>query len=341
MSQIFFAFLVCFAGTLALMPAIIFLTKKLKMRHTTLHYVKEHSSKSGTPTMGGIGFVLPLILSLFFVTQHRTLFVVTIVVTIGYAIIGFLDDFIKVFFKRNEGLSSIQKILFQLAIAAIVSVFAYKSDMVGGQVYLFFGMSRVDLGWVAIPLYIFIFLAFTNSVNLTDGLDGLASGVTIIYTIFFGLIMFLTIYFSPGFNGFKQIVFENFRAEEIYNLVIFSAALVGGLLAFLFFNGFPAKIFMGDTGSLGLGGALACLAIFSGRALTAPFLGAMYLISALSVIIQVLYFKKTKGKRVFLMAPFHHHLQQKGIFESKISLYYCLITAVIGVSSLVLIIAFA
>jgi len=326
------------AAAFLLMPVIIRLAKRLKLRQTVLHYVEEHKKKSGTPTMGGIGFIAPLLLSLFFARGQMTLLLVTVGVTIAYGIVGFLDDFLKVYFKRNDGLKPWQKIIFQLSIAAAVSVFAYLNPSAGGSVYLFFGFSEIYLGWFVVPLFVLVFVALTNSVNLTDGLDGLAGGVTIVYTVFFAAILYLCIALGVGHvasDGSGQ------AAAELLNLIIFCAALVGGLVGFMFYNGYPAKIFMGDTGSLALGGALACLAIFSRRIMIVPFLGIMYLATALSVIIQVTYFKKTKGKRVFLMAPLHHHFQQKGVHEAKIGIVYSTVTAIMGALSLVLLLVFA
>ncbi|MCL2555609.1 MAG: phospho-N-acetylmuramoyl-pentapeptide-transferase [Firmicutes bacterium] len=337
MGQALLAFLAVFAASFLFIPLVIRLAKRLKLRQTVLHYVEEHKIKSGTPTMGGIGFILPLILVVFFSRGNRSLLWVTIAVTFAYMIVGFLDDFLKVYFKKNDGLKAWQKLVFQAAIAIIVSVFAFLNPSVGGNIYVFFGFRRIDLGWFAIPFYVLIFAAFTNSVNLTDGLDGLASSLSIVYTAFFAAILALSI--TIGSNLFLsggQAIDAN-RADEIHNLIVFSLGLVGGLLAFMVYNGYPAKIFMGDTGSLGIGGALASLAIFSGRILIVPILGIMFIVSSVSVILQVLYFKKTKGKRIFLMAPYHHHLEKKGVHETKIGLYYCVITAIIGALCIVFI----
>jgi len=317
-------FLTALAATLILLPPIIALTKRLKVRQTVLHYVKEHKGKSGTPTMGGAAFILALPTCLIFAKGDKTLLLVALAVTVGYGIVGFLDDFIKVFYRRNEGLSAWQKIVFQLLIAVTVSLFAYFSGYVGDSVYSFFGFNEYKFGWLAIPLYVVIFLALTNSVNLTDGLDGLAGGITLVYALFFAAIMGLYIVFDGG-----QAL------EETQNLIFLCMALAGGLLGFLCFNSYPAKIFMGDTGALALGGALASLAVFSKRVLIVPLLGIAYVMTALSVIIQVLYYKKTK-KRVFLMAPIHHHFQQKGVHESKIGFLYTAVTSVVGVILLII-----
>jgi phospho-N-acetylmuramoyl-pentapeptide-transferase len=296
--------------------------KSLKVGQPVLHYVEEHKNKSGTPTMGGVAFILPLFLSFLFAPKNSFLLVITVIVTAGYGIVGFLDDFIKVRFKRNDGLSALQKIIFQTAIATIVSIFAFLSDDVGGVIYSPFTFKELDLGLFSVPLYVFIFLSFTNSVNLTDGLDGLASGVSVSYLAIFAGVLGINLYY-----GNSQF------SSETSGLIVYCCSLLGSVLAFLCYNTYPAKIFMGDTGSLALGGGLACLAIFSKRILLVPIIGIMFIVSSLSVILQVLHFKRTK-KRIFLMAPIHHHFQEKGVHESKISFLYSLVTFLVGICSI-------
>jgi phospho-N-acetylmuramoyl-pentapeptide-transferase len=320
------AFLVC----AAVMPAVIFLCKKLKMRQTVLHYVDNHAGKSGTPTMGGIGIIAAIAAAVGLVTRGaNTLAVVCLLVTAGYGVVGFLDDFIKVYFKQNKGLAAWQKILFQLIIAVVVSLFAYYNETVAGEVFTPFTLSKIPLGFWSVPLFIFIFLAFTNGVNLTDGLDGLAGSVTAVYMLFNAGLIFAGVYiFGDG----------QAATPEYLNLVVFCCAAAGALVAFLCFNGFPAKIFMGDTGALALGGAVGSAAVVSGMSLYSPMVGIMYVVTCLSVIIQVLYFKKTK-KRVFLMAPLHHHFERKGVHEHRIVTWYTAITAIAGSLCLVVTLA--
>ena len=315
------SFFTAFALTVVLMPVVVALSKKLKARQTILHYVDNHAGKSGTPTMGGIGFIVAIAAATFAaMTEQNTLTVTVLLVTAGYGIVGFLDDFIKIYFKQNKGLSPWQKILFQTVIALIVSLFAFYNETISGAVYIPFTLQKISLSWFSVPFFLIIFLAFTNAVNLTDGLDGLASSVTLVYMLFnAGLILTAVFIFGDG-QAF---------APEYLNLVVFCGAAVGGLLGFLCFNGFPAKIFMGDTGALALGGAVGALAVVSGMSLYSPLVGIMYVLTCLSVMIQVAYFKKTK-KRIFLMAPLHHHFERKGIHESRIVAWYTAITAVIG-----------
>lgn len=299
-----YSFLAAFAVTVALAPIVIYCSRKFKLRQTVLHYVSEHKSKSGTPTMGGIAFLIGSALATL-LFGRSSLSLLCLVVFIGYGVIGFLDDYIKIKYKRNEGLKPYQKIVFQLLIAIIVSIAAYKRNI---KISLIF--DEFDFGLFAIPFNVFVFLAFTNSVNLTDGLDGLASTVTLISMTAMGIIVGA---FGDGMNNF-------------------CLAIAGGVAGFLIYNCFPAKIFMGDTGSLALGGAFAAVTVYSGQALCAVMCGAMFVWTAMSVIIQVLHFKRTK-RRVFKMAPFHHHLQESGLHENRIVAIYGAITLLFSISA--------
>ncbi|MBQ4049100.1 MAG: phospho-N-acetylmuramoyl-pentapeptide-transferase [Clostridia bacterium] len=321
-AKLIFTFLTAFFACIILMPKIIAFTRKLKLRQTILHYVDNHQAKSGTPTMGGIGFILAIAISAltFCECSERTSMLMLVLVTVGYGAVGFLDDFIKVFFKRNEGLSPLQKIIFQLIIAIIVSLYAYNSPLIGDKLYIPVTNKIINLGKFSIPLYIVVFLAFTNSVNLSDGLDGLASSVSAIYSLVFAVIIGIT----------ALVTYGNFFDKGSINFIIYCVAMAGSLYGFLLYNGFPAKIFMGDTGSLALGGGLAALAIMSSQVLSVLIVGIMYVLTALSVIIQVAYYKKTK-KRVFLMAPLHHHFERKGVHENKIVAYYSAVTLIVGI----------
>jgi len=323
MWRIILALLIAFTLTTVLMPLVIRLTKKLKARQTILHYVDNHASKSGTPTMGGIGFLIAIVAASFLATigTDNILVIVVVLAMVAFGIVGFLDDFIKVFYKQNKGLAAWQKAIFQLAIAAVISTYAFLSDIVQGDIFLPFILNRASLGYFAIPFFIVIFLAFSNAVNLTDGLDGLASKVTLVYMIFNAAIIFVFVQVNGDTLAFSG---------EYMGLIIFIAAVVGGILAFLLFNGYPAKIFMGDTGALALGGAVGGVAVVSGTSLYTPIVGIMYVLTCLSVMLQVVYFKITKGKRIFLMSPLHHHFERKGMHENRIATMYTAITAVAG-----------
>ncbi|MFA6667221.1 MAG: phospho-N-acetylmuramoyl-pentapeptide-transferase, partial [Bacilli bacterium] len=252
-----------------------------------------------------------------------SLAVVSCASMLGFGLLGFLDDYIKIKYKQNLGLNVWQKIVGQVGLSFIISFFAYSNQFIGSVIDIPFVNNSIDLGGFAIPFYMFIYLCITNSVNLTDGLDGLASGVSLIYLLFLGIIINFT--YVNLVNDGASLIMQN----EYLNLMFVAFAGVGALLAYLVINCFPAKIFMGDVGSLGLGGLIGTLTIFSNQIFIMPILGICFVWSALSVIIQVIHFKKTK-KRVFLMAPFHHHLEMKGVHENRIVFIYITITASIG-----------
>jgi len=317
-------FLLCFLFGLLIGPIVISLTRKLKFGQNILEYVDEHKSKQGTPTMGGIIFILPvLVFSLFFAKSSLNLSILILTIFLGYGIIGFLDDFIKIKFKRNMGLRAYQKIIFQLSIAIIVAIYVYRSDLILNSIYLPFTFSTIDLGWLIIPFVIIVFLATTNSVNLTDGLDGLAGWTSIIVFLAISTLnLIYTSHFSPSLSAEYVLQMQNTNT--------ISFALVGSLLAFLAFNSYPAMIFMGDTGSLALGGLLATICVLNGLSLYIIIVGAIFVFSSVSVILQVISYKTTK-KRIFLMAPFHHHLQKKGVHENKIVVIYILTTLILSV----------
>lgn len=295
----------CFASLIA--PVVLWFCKKLKASQSILHYVDKHASKEGTPTMGGIIFILTSIFSCCFLFEYNTfLAFFALAVTFSYGLLGFLDDVIKVHFHHNEGLKPYQKIVGQVGIALIVAIYLF---LTGRTTLTFFAFS-FDIGWGVIPIAVLVMVATTNSVNLTDGLDGLAGGVSFVYILIFGIIL--------ACQG----------SFETNNLAMLCFGLCGGILGFLLLNAYPAKIFMGDTGSLALGGFIGVVAVLTGLELLLPIMGIMFVLSALSDIIQVLHYKRTK-KRVFLMAPLHHHFEQKGVNENKIVVVYIVITTAV------------
>ena len=324
--KVLLIFLVSFALCLCFGFILLPLLKRLKQ--PILHYVKEHSGKAGTPTMGGIFFLLSIVVSfLIFTEGYNKSAVLALCITAGYAIVGFLDDFLKIHFKENMGLRAWQKALFQFGIALISAFFVYYGDT---ELILPFSGRSVNLGWWIIPLTVVVFLAVTNGVNLTDGLDGLCSWTVFVYALVFcALLLFRGVYFDEA----GRIAVSG----EFLNLAYLCAAVAGSLFAFLLFNVHPAKIFMGDTGSLLLGGFAASVACFSEFTLFIPFFGIAFVVSCLSVILQVLHFKRTK-RRIFLMAPYHHHLQMKGLSEPRISQIY--VTLTLCVSLVVLLFTF-
>lgn len=327
MIRVLLGFLLSLLFAVALMPFVIKLASRAKAQQPILHYVESHSVKSGTPTMGGMGILLSAALPFVMLLRGDCAdALVCLVVTTGYAVIGFTDDFLKVHYKRNEGLSPKGKLILQLLIACLISAYAFWGAEIGGQVYLPFTNFSVDFSYFALPYYVFIFLAFTNAVNLTDGLDGLAGGVTGIYLICFAVVMMIGCAFLPS--------------DGQTNALLLIGCFVGALGGFLCYNRYPARIFMGDTGSLALGGLLASLSVLTGLSLSAALLGVMYVVTALSVILQVLHYKRTK-KRIFLMAPLHHHFEKKGAHENHIVEAYKAVTAVVGAGVILLTLIFS
>ncbi len=325
--RLLLAVVTSFILSMVLAPPVIKMTKKFKASQSILEYVDNHKGKEGTPTMGGMIFLVSMSVTSFIFCGFKSKFLlVGIGITLGYGLLGFLDDFLKIKFRHNEGLKAYQKIIGQLGIAVIVTVFAYKYSYIGSVVNIPFTDIEFDMGWWYIPFTLLIFIATTNAVNLTDGIDGLAGSVTGIYTGIFTLIAVVLCIRLEG---------DVILRDETASLGVMSASLFGALLGFLWFNSNPAKIFMGDTGSLALGGAVSVLAVFTKNPFLIPMIGIMYMLSCISVIIQVLYFKLTNGKRVFKMAPYHHHLQYKGYTENKIVTFYSIVTLLFGLTALV------
>ena len=303
-----------FAFCLALIPVL----RKLKAGQNILVYVKEHKKKSGTPTMGGIAFIAAAVVAAaIFIEKVQPArlrsSILCIAVGLLYMSIGLLDDYLKKRRKENLGLRAWQKFAFQSIVAVFCGIYCLRAQLTMLQIP-FFGIS-FSVGWGIVPLVAFVFLATVNAVNLTDGLDGLAAGTCV---PFFGALGVL-IALQEGDRGIAVLCF----------------ALVGALLGYLFFNVSPASVFMGDTGSLALGGFAAAAASFTGNLLYIAVLGVCFMLSVISVLIQVIYYKVTHGKRVFLMAPIHHHFQKKGYSESRVSYAYFAVTLALGILSII------
>ena len=272
-----------------------------------------HNNKAGTPMMGGLMFifaaVICVLLSIPSVDDHSLYFVLAL--SLCFGLIGFLDDFFKAKFKRNLGLTSLQKAMLQMAVSALFLYALYKHGAMTSSLYVpFFNVSFHVHPLVYILFSMFVMVGCVNAVNLTDGVDGLCASVTIPVMIFFAVTA---------------------AAMERFSLALFPAALAGGLACYLFFNWHPAKVFMGDTGSLFLGGAVCAIAYALNMPLVLILVGFIYVIETLSVILQVGYFKLTHGKRLFKMAPIHHHFEMCGWKEEKIVLIFSGITAVMCV----------
>ncbi len=311
--------------SLLLAPLVIYIAKKLKVGQPILGYVEQHKQKNGLATMGGFIFIIPTVIyTLVFAYSESSL--VAVAVILSYTLLGFLDDYIKIHYSKNEGLKPYQKIIGQGGIAILIALYCYKNNSIGSSIILPFTNGKTfDLGLVYPFLIFFVYIATTNAVNLTDGLDGLAGGVSGVYFLFFTIISFIQ-FITASYYG--DIV-----SNHLYGQAMLSICMLGSLIGYLCFNHFPASIMMGDTGSLGLGGAVATVAVFTKNPLIILMLGIMFVVSCISIIIQVLHFKRTK-KRVFLMAPYHHHLEKKGFSEGKICMWYMAVTFIFGLLSL-------
>lgn len=301
------AFFISLSFCLVLIPVL----RRLKAGQNILVYVKEHKSKVGTPTMGGLAFIAAAVVaSVLFVKKVERTFVITLAIGLAYMAVGLIDDFLKRKHKENLGLKAWQKFAFQTAIAVLAGVYCIRAGLT--KLHVPFINVTLELGAWAFPLAVFVFLATVNAVNLTDGLDGLASGVSV-----------------PFFSAIGTIVSLQTGDAAVSTLCY---ALVGALFAYLLFNAPPASVFMGDTGSLALGGFASCIGVFTGNALYVAIVGLPFVFSVISVLIQVIYYKVTGGKRVFLMSPVHHHFQEKGYSESKISYAYFVIALIAGLA---------
>ncbi len=304
--KIVMAIVISFIVASILGPIIIPLLHKLKFgQNIRQEGPKSHLKKAGTPTIGGLIFIFATIITMFIMVGNPTdEAMIALYSFVGFGFVGFLDDLLKIIKKKNEGLTSGQKMILLLIVSGFLTWYAYK--YIGTSINIPFLNGQINFGLFYIPFVMFYFAGVTNAVNLTDGLDGLATSVTVLVTTFLGIISYNLGHIS---------------------LAIFCVALAGALLAFLRFNAFPARVFMGDTGSLALGGAVAMVALILKMPLILVLIGIIYVIETLSVILQVASFKLT-GKRIFKMAPIHHHFEQLGWSETKIVSIFSIITVV-------------
>lgn len=301
--------LVAFAISVILGPIIIPYLRKLKMGQTERKEgVQSHLKKAGTPTMGGIIFLLSTVVTSLLYVKDYPKIIPVLFLTLGFGIIGFLDDYLKVVLKRSDGLMPMQKMACQIVVTAVFAFYLVKfTDVPLTMKIPFIPGHELDFGILTIPLIFIVVIGTVNGVNFTDGLDGLASSVTIMVATFFSVIAIGTK------SGIEPI----------------TCAVVGALMGFLLFNVYPAKIFMGDMGSLALGGFVAGTAYMLQMPLFLLIVGLIYVVEVLSVMIQVTYFKATHGKRFFKMAPIHHHFELCGWSETRVVAVFSIITAVL------------
>ena len=313
-NEAIYAVLIAFFLNVIISPFAIPLLHKLKFgQNVRDNGPHSHFTKAGTPTMGGIMILLSMVITSFFFLKGNEASQIILFVTVGFGLIGFLDDYIKIVKKRSLGLTAIQKLVLQLMVTCIFAyLLVYKMGMQTKMLIPFTHQKTWDLGIFYWPFLIFTVLAVVNAVNLTDGIDGLASSVTVLVATFF------------------TVVAMSLKSEAIP----VAAATVGSLLGFLLFNSYPAKVFMGDTGSLALGGFVVSMAFILKMPLFIIIVGLIYVIENISVIAQVVYFKKTK-KRLLRMAPIHHHFELGGWPEAKVVTVFSIITAIMCLIGLI------
>ena len=322
-------------------PKIIAALKKHQIGEAAkLEAPKTHLSKAGTPTMGGLIVLASVLIPTLLWGDLKNMYVLLIIfVTSGLGLVGFLDDYLKVVKKKRKGLIGWYKIVGQVTVGIVLGAAMYFSPdlkAIGANTITtipFFKNLNFDFFFMYIPVVIFIIVATSNAVNLTDGLDGLAIGTVGIVALTLAVISYIS--GNIEFSRYLNIIYLRGNGE----LVIYCAALVGGALGFLWFNSYPAQVFMGDTCSLALGGAIGAITIMIKKELILPILGGIFFLETVSVIIQQLYFKYTKkkygeGRRVFRMAPIHHHFEMMGIPEPKIVTRFYIIAIMLMIVSL-------
>jgi phospho-N-acetylmuramoyl-pentapeptide-transferase len=310
-------------------PPLIRKLEKMRVGQPIRDIGPDHQSKEGTPTMGGLLILLSLLVSVFLWSNLDQRFVwIVIGITVGYGILGFIDDYRKVKQGSSAGISARAKIFWQTIMAIGVALAIYSDPAFDAHLAVpFFKDFTPHLGWFYVPFAALVIVATSNGVNLTDGLDGLAIGPVMISAG-----TFLILAYASGHMGFADYLAIKY-VPGTGHLAIFCGALIGGGLGFLWFNASPAQLFMGDVGSLALGGALGTIAVLIRQEFLLPIVGGIFVIETLSVIIQVSYFKLT-GKRVFLMAPIHHHFEKLGWPEQKIVVRFWIVSAILGLVAL-------
>lgn len=314
MVNLIYAAAAAFFITLLIGPVMISLLRRLRFgQNIREEGPKRHFEKSGTPTMGGVIILISIVVSVLLFTEITSKLFWALFVTLSYGCLGLVDDSIKIVANRSLGLRAMHKLLIQILIAGLLGYNVLYNLNIGSEIMIPYLSGVIDLGIYFIPFVILVVVGTSNAVNLTDGLDGLAAGVTIIVAITYTVI---------------NLRFGN------YDLAIFTTVIVGACLGFSWFNSYPAQVFMGDTGSLALGGAIAVAAVLTQTELFLVIIGGVYVMEALSVMIQVIYFKLTGGKRIFKMSPLHHHFELKGWKETKVVIRFWIIAAVLSLIGL-------
>lgn len=313
-NQVVIPVLISFVLSLVLGPVVIPFLRKLKMGQTErVEGVQSHLKKAGTPTMGGVIILASVIITSLFYVKDNPKIIPVLFLTVGFGLIGFLDDYLKVVMKRSDGLYPKQKMGLQIVVTAIFAYYIVKVAKIPLTLLIPFSDGKyLDLGIFAVPLLFVAVIGTVNGTNFTDGLDGLASSVTVLVATFFTVVAVGTK------SGIEPI----------------TCAVVGALMGFLLFNVYPASVFMGDTGSLALGGFVIGAAYMMQMPLFVIIVGLIYVVEVLSVMIQVTYFKVTGGKRFFKMAPIHHHFELCGWSETRVVAVFSIATAILSLIAL-------
>ena len=305
--QVILPVLIAFVITAILGPIMIPFLRKLKIGNTEREELESHQKKNGTPTMGGIMILIAIVVTSLIYMRDYPKIIPILFVTVGFGIIGFLDDYLKVVLRRSDGLIAWQKMLCEIVVTAVFAVYLVKTDVALTMLIPFSNGKYLSLSWMAVPILFLAVIGTVNGVNFTDGVDGLASSVTVLVATFFSIV-------AVGSScGISPI----------------TCAVVGALLGFLLFNVYPASVFMGDTGSLALGGFVAATAYMLQMPIFILIVGLIYWIEIISVMLQVVYFKKTGGKRLFRMAPIHHHFELGGWSETRVVAVFSIVTALL------------
>ena len=307
-TELTYTAMISFLIVIILGPIFIPMLTKFKFGQTVRDDgPKTHLQKNGTPTMGGVLIIIAILITGLTRSNISSDMVIGLICVVGFGFVGFVDDFIIIKMKRSLGLKPWQKIVMQVALALYVSYYQYSSSPSATQLIIPFTDAVINLGPLYVPIMTFMIVGIVNAVNLTDGLDGLASGVTLIVAAFFMI-------FATSISN--------------TDVAVLAAATVGACIGFLGFNAYPAKIFMGDTGSMALGGAVTAFAVLTNSMLLFVLVGGIYFAEAISVMLQVTYYKLTK-KRIFKMAPIHHHFEQCGWSEVKIVTVFSVATVIL------------
>ncbi len=311
-------------------PYFINWLRRLKFGQYIQEDVTKHKAKAGTPTMGGLLVAFSLVISVLLWADLSNVYVwLAMLIFVGFGAVGFMDDWLKIKRRNNKGLSARQKFLGQMLVGGVAMFALVQLPAYSTELYVpFFKDITPDLGWFYVPFAMLVMVGASNGVNLTDGLDGLAIGPTIVAGACFAVFVYIA--GNANLATYLQVA----PVSGVGEVTVFCGALVGASMGFLWYNAYPAQLFMGDVGSLSLGGSLGFLAVLCKQELVLLLVGGIFVVETLSVVIQVSYFRFTGGKRIFKMAPLHHHFELKGIPESKIIIRFWITAALLGLAAL-------